>query len=68
MRLSNGKKFAMTAENLSSQNIYVQSVTLNGKDWPSPFLPYRELKNGGSIIFTMGPQPSQWGTNPVVPE
>jgi predicted alpha-1,2-mannosidase len=62
LHLSNGKKFAMTAENISDKNIYVQSVKLNGKNWDSPFLPYNELKDGGKIIFTMGPQPSQWGT------
>ncbi|MGH7952096.1 MAG: GH92 family glycosyl hydrolase [Limisphaerales bacterium] len=68
VHLSNGKKFTMTADNLSGENIYVQSVKLNGKNWDSPFLPYKELKNGGSIEFTMGPQPSQWGTNPGTPE
>ena len=68
MHLSNGKDFTMVAENLSDQNIYVQSVRLNGKNWNSPFLPYSELKNGGKIEFTMGPQPGQWGINPVMPE
>jgi predicted alpha-1,2-mannosidase len=68
MRLSSGKKFTMTAENISDKNIYVQSVKLNGKNWDSPFLPYRELKRGGTIEFTMGSQPSQWGTNPAMPE
>jgi len=67
VHLSNGKKFTMTAENLSDKNIYVQSVRVNGKNWDSPFLPYRAVKNGGKIEFTMGPQPSQWGTNPVMP-
>jgi len=59
MHLSNGKKFTMTAENLSESNIYVQSVKLNGKNWTSPFLPFAELKNGGTLQFTMGPQPSK---------
>ncbi|HTL72626.1 MAG TPA: GH92 family glycosyl hydrolase [bacterium] len=68
MHLSNGKDFTMTAENLSDENIYVQSVRLNGRNWDSPFLPYQELKNGGKIAFKMGPQPSRWGTNPVLPE
>jgi hypothetical protein len=27
---------------------------LNGRNWDSPFLPYEELKNGGTIAFTMG--------------
>jgi predicted alpha-1,2-mannosidase len=68
MHLSNGKTFSMTAENISDRNIYVQSVKLNGKNWNSPFLPYKELKHGGSIAFVMGPQPSQWGTDAVVPQ
>lgn len=68
MHLSNGKKFTMTAENISDQNIYIQSVRLNGKNWDSPFLPYKELQNGGTINFKMGPQPSQWGANPGMPK
>jgi hypothetical protein len=68
MHLSNGKDFTMTAENISDQNIYVQSVKLNGKDWNSPFLPYSELKDGGTIAFTMGSQPNKsWGANPEMP-
>ena len=68
MHLSNGKDFTMTAENLSDQNIYVQSVKLNGKKWDSPFLPFKVLKIGGSIVFEMGSQPGSWGMNPIAPE
>jgi predicted alpha-1,2-mannosidase len=69
MRLSNGKEFTMRAESLSDENIYVQSVKLNGRSWNTPFLPYRELKNGGTLVFTMGPQPNPaWGVNGPMPE
>ncbi len=68
MHLSNGKKFTMTAENISNENIYIQSVRLNGQNWDSPFLPYPAVKQGGTLVFTMGPQPSAWGTHPVVPK
>ena len=69
LHLPNGKTFTMTAENLSDENIYVQSVRLNGKDWNNPFLPYRELKNGGTIAFVMGPQPNKtWGIDPHIPD
>src|SRR5579864_6191184 len=62
MELSNGQTFTMTAENISDQNIYVQSVKVNGKDWNTPILPFRELKNGGTIDFIMGAQPNKaWG-------
>jgi|SRR5208282_1244542 len=58
------KKITMTMENISDKKIHVQSVKLKGRSWDLPFLPYRELKRGGTIEFTMGPQPGQWGTNP----
>ena len=68
VHLSNGRKVRMKAENISDENIYVQSVKVNGKDWNSPFLPYDKVKHGASIVFTMGSRPSQWGTNPAMPE
>ena len=53
----------MIAENLSDQNIYVQSVKVNGRNWTSTFLPYREVKRGATLVFTMGPEPSrEWGS------
>ncbi len=63
MHLSNGRKISMTAENLSEQNIYVQSVRVNGKEWKSPYLPFKEVKNGATIVFSMGPRPSAWGAS-----
>jgi predicted alpha-1,2-mannosidase len=68
MHLSNGKTFSMMAQNISDQNIYVQSVKLNGKNWDSPFLPRKELEHGGKIDFVMGPQPSEWGTHALIPQ
>jgi putative alpha-1,2-mannosidase len=69
LNLSNGKKFTVTAENLSDKNIYIQSVKLNGKDWTKPFLPFAELKDGGSIVYTMGPEPNKsWGTDAAPPK
>jgi len=68
MHLSNGKTLTMTAEGISDKNIYVQSVRVNGQNWDSPFLPYRAIRNGGTIEFAMGPQPGPWGTHPGTPK
>jgi predicted alpha-1,2-mannosidase len=68
VNLSNGKKFTMTANDLSKDNIYVQSVQVNGKNLDNPFLSYDDVKNGGTLVFNMGSKPSQWGTNPHVPQ
>lgn len=68
LHLSNGKTFTMTAENLSDENKYVQSVKVNGKALDQPFLRCAQVENGGSITFRMGPKPSVWGTNPQTPK
>lgn len=69
VHLSNGKTLTVVANGLSEKNIYVQSLTVNGKPWNSPFLPYREIKDGGRLDFTMGPEPNkQWGIDANVPE
>jgi putative alpha-1,2-mannosidase len=67
MHLSTGKDFKMIANNISDENMYIQSVKVNGKDWKSPFLPYSEMKKGGRIVFEMGPEPNKaWGVNPEI--
>jgi predicted alpha-1,2-mannosidase len=69
MQLSNGKKFTVQADNLSEKNIYIQSVKLNGKDWTMPFLPFAEIKDGGTIVYRMGPEPNKnWGTDATLPK
>jgi predicted alpha-1,2-mannosidase len=69
VHLSNGKTLHIEAKNLSEKNIYVQSVLLNGKNWQSPFLPYSQIKDGGTIVYTMGPEPNKaWGAEGNPPE
>ena len=61
--LSNGKVIKMQALNYSEKNIYIQSMRLNGKDWNKTYIPFDEIKNGGEIIYQMGPVPNKnWGT------
>ena len=59
--LANGRQILIAAENLSPQNIYVQSLTVNGRDWPQAWLRHRDLQNGAVLHYVMGPQPSSWG-------
>lgn len=62
MKLSKGGSLDVKAENLSDANVYVQSLTVNGKPWNSVYLPHAEIAKGGSLVFTMGPQPNKnWG-------
>lgn len=69
MKLSNGKKLTVTAENLSDENVYVQSVRVNGKAWDSVFLPHATIAKGGRIEFVLGPQPNKaWGSKSELPK
>jgi predicted alpha-1,2-mannosidase len=62
MQLSNGKKFISRSENYSNENIFIQSVTLNGNKWNKTFIPFKEIENGGELIFIMGNKPNiNWG-------
>jgi putative alpha-1,2-mannosidase len=62
IHLDNGKTFTVTAKNVSDKNIYVQSVTLNGKPYDKMFITYKDIMNGSALAFTMGPQPNRnWG-------
>jgi predicted alpha-1,2-mannosidase len=67
-RLPNGKNLSVEAKDLSKDNIYVQSLKVNGKDLNSPFLHFKEIINGGKLVFVMGPEPSSWGTEPAMPK
>ena len=51
------KKFEIIAHHVSRRNIYVQSVTVNGKKLDTPFLHHGDIVSGGQMIFEMGPKP-----------
>lgn len=56
--LENGNVFTIKA-NLSNENKYIQSATLNGKDYSKSYLPHAEIMQGGELVFEMGPNPSK---------
>jgi predicted alpha-1,2-mannosidase len=68
IHLSNGNTFTMHAKNLSDKNVYIQSVTLNGKKWNKPYITDKALEGGGSLVFAMGPKPNKsWGIHANIP-
>ncbi|MBR1575500.1 MAG: glycoside hydrolase family 92 protein [Bacteroidales bacterium] len=46
------------AEGLSDTNRFIQSVILNGRDFPYSTLRHADLAAGGELILKMGPAPS----------
>jgi putative alpha-1,2-mannosidase len=62
---NNGDKFVIEARNNSTKNKYIQSAMLNGKILNKPWFSHSEIKNGGTLIFQMGPEPNkEWGSSP----
>ena len=62
LNLANGRRFTVTAEGLSDQNRYVQSVTLNGVRLARSYILDSEIRQGGALAFVMGAEPNrEWG-------
>ena len=51
--LGNGKTLKVTVNNQGEKNIYVSSVTLNGKSADSFTFSHSDIANGGELVFTM---------------
>ena len=60
-RLTNGKTFRIKAEKFSNKNRYIQSILLNGKEYPYSALRHKDIVAGGEMILKMGNKPSNWG-------
>ena len=55
--LPDEKTFVIKANGLNKNNIYIKSMTLNGKPLDTPFLDHADLVAGGTLIFNMGSKP-----------
>ena len=63
IQLENGKQFVVKAKNNPKENIYIQSLTLNGKPHTKSFITHGEIMQGGEMIFEMGSEPNKkWAT------
>jgi predicted alpha-1,2-mannosidase len=67
--LGNGKKLRIIAKNLdaSGLNRYVQSATLNGVDLATSWFRHAQIKDGATLILTLGSAPNNWGKTPPPP-
>ena len=53
LHVGDGKTFRIVATNLSEENKYVKSVTLNGKTLDGFILRYADIMAGGEMVFEM---------------
>ena len=62
LRLNNGKRFTVIAKNLTKNNKYVESVSLNGKRLNRSYITHDDIINGGELHFVMTDKPNKvWG-------
>lgn len=61
IQLENGNKLILEGINASGENMYVESVTFNGKEYDKNWFRHGEIKDGGKLVFRMSAQPSDWG-------
>jgi predicted alpha-1,2-mannosidase len=62
IHLDNGRSIVVNAPGNSGKNVYVQSLKVNGKPYDKVYLTQDQLSAGAVLDFTMGSQPSSWGT------
>lgn len=63
LKLPTGKTLTIEAENNGADNVYIQSVRLNGRAHDKTFVTHDALKEGGTLTFVMGPRPNKsWGS------
>ncbi len=56
--LENGKKLTIEAQNQSDKNVYVESVSLNGRKIDRKYLTFAEINGGGKLVFKMANKPA----------
>ncbi len=59
IKLPGGKTFTFIAENNAPENIYIQSVELNGQAYTKSYITYKQIMSGGTLTFKMGDKPNK---------
>lgn len=52
--------FSIITENNSSENRYIQSVTINGRPYTKGYIEHSDIAAGGELIIKMGPEQTIW--------
>lgn len=58
LHLNNGKVFTVLAPQVSKENIYVQSVRIDGKPYDKTYITHEQIMNGATVEFEMGSKPN----------
>ena len=59
LHFENGKSLVINAPENSHENIYIESMKFNGKDYTKNYLDYNEMMKGGVLDIEMGDKPNK---------
>lgn len=59
LQLENGKTFTVKTKYASPKNVYVKSITLNGRPYRKAYLTHADILGGGEIEFEMCARPNK---------
>lgn len=67
VNLENGKAFTVKALDNNKDNIYIQTITLNGEKIDRNHITHKEIMAGGELVFNMGNTPNKTTRNSMAP-
>ncbi len=53
-----GDRFVIETENNNKDNIYIQSMSLDGQSLHEPFIPFSDVSRGGKLVIRLGSTPA----------
>ena len=63
IEVGSGKRFTVVADNNSTQNVYIQSATLDGKPLNRPVITWEQMQSGATLRLVMAREPSRWAAD-----
>src|SRR5690606_38036435 len=67
VNLENGKAFTVKALDNNKDNIYIQTITLNGEKIDRNYITHKEIMAGGELVFNIGNTPNKTTKNLMAP-
>ena len=61
LHLANGKTFTVFAPNVNKENIYIQSIKVDGQPYDKTYLTHEQIMSGATVEFEMSNTPKAIG-------
>lgn len=61
IKMGNGRKFTIVARGVSDKNIYIQSVTLNGKPYDKSYINHADIAAAAAWSLSWATHPTRSG-------